>query len=206
MSSEETILFPLSMVPPCGLFVALAKGYDVLFDGHEHYIKQTIRNRYHILGPNGVQALTINVVGQNGQKIPTAEIGIDYEKDWIRIHKRALESAYRSAPFFDHYYPHIEQLFDSRPDTLGSFFGKSIKLWCSLIKFTPSIELSSSYIEDFEALDLRKRIKNPSQLPEKFTPQKYLQVFNDRFDFIPNLSILDLLFNEGPSALAVLKY
>jgi len=205
MNDQGTIISPFSLVPPVGLFVAMARGYRVYFDGAEHYVKQSIRNRYHILAANGVQTLTINVVGQKGEKIPTKNILIDYDEPWVRLHKRALESAYRSAPFFDHYYPKIIALFETRHPDFGSFFRESLKLWMSLLKCKPDIIIGDEYIEVDTDCDLRQRIKTPEQFPNAFQSKKYLQVFHDRFEFQPNLSIPDLLFNEGPAALSVLK-
>lgn len=205
MNDDGIIVSPLSLVPPVGLFVAMAKGHKVCFDGGENYVKQTIRNRYHILAANGVQTLTINVVGQKGEKTPSSEILIDYDEPWIRLHKRALESSYRSSPFFDHYYPEVVNLFEARHSNFGDFFRESNGLWLKLLKFEPDYSIENEYVEMDSNYDLRKRIKSPEQFPTEFQSKKYLQVFSDRFEFQPNLSILDLLFNEGPAALSVLK-
>jgi hypothetical protein len=205
MNDELLIVSPLSLVPPVGLFVAMAKGHKVCFDGAENYVKQTIRNRYHILSANGVQTLTINVVGQKGKKTPSADILIDYDEPWIRLHKRALESSYRSSPFFDHYYPKVINLFEAGHCNFGDFFSESINLWLRLLKFEPDFSIKDEYVEFDSDYDLRKRIKSPEQFPSEFQSKKYLQVFSDRFEFQANLSILDLLFNEGPAALSVLK-
>jgi hypothetical protein len=205
MNDGPVIISPFSLVPPVGLFVAMARGHKVYFDGGENYVKQTIRNRYHILSANGVQTMTINVVGQNGQKVPATDILIDYDEPWIRLHKRALESSYRSSPFFDHYYAKVIALFEKRHSTFGAFFGESLKLWLRLLKFEPEFSIEEKYIELDSDFDLRSGIKSPKQFPPDFQSKKYLQVFSDRFDFQSNLSILDLLFNEGPGALSVLK-
>jgi len=205
MNDQNTIISPFSLVPPIGLFVAMARGYMVYFDGAEHYVKQSIRNRYHILAANGVQTLTINAVGQKGEKVPTKNVLIDYDEPWIRLHKKALESAYRSSPFFEHYYPKVIDLFDSRHPDFGNFFGESLKLWTRLLKLESDFVIGDEYIRIDSDYDLRQKIKTPEQFPNEFASKKYLQVFSDRFEFQPNLSILDLLFNEGPAALTVLK-
>ncbi|MFT5596416.1 MAG: hypothetical protein ACI8QH_001213, partial [Flammeovirgaceae bacterium] len=82
MNDQLVIVSPFSLVPPLGLFASLAQGHKLYFDGAEHYVKQTIRNRYHILSANGMQTMTINVVGQKGEKIPTKNILIDYDEPW----------------------------------------------------------------------------------------------------------------------------
>ncbi|MGB6035398.1 MAG: WbqC family protein, partial [Cryomorphaceae bacterium] len=187
MNDRYTIVSPFSLIPPVGLFVALANGQKVYFDGGENYVKQSIRNRYHILSANGVQTLTINVVGQKGEKVPTKNVLIDYDEPWIRLHKRALESSYRSSPFFDHYYPKVIKLFEARHADFGALFRESLALWTSLLKFEPDFSVNENYIEIDCDYDLRPRIKNPDQFPADFQSKNYLQVFGDRFDFQPNL-------------------
>lgn len=192
-------------VPPVGLFSAMARGYTVHFDGGENYVKQSIRNRYHILSANGVQALTIPVIGQKGKKIPTKDIFIDYNEPWIRIHMRALESAYRSSPFFDHYYPRIRELLNREGDNFLDFFESGMELWTKLLQWKPDYSIGKEYFEGEFRFDLRPPIKSPRDFPSEFRTQPYLQVFEDRFEFQSNLSVMDLLFNEGPSSLSVLK-
>lgn len=203
--SKNLIVSPLLPIPPTGLLTAMSRGYTVHFDSGENYVKQSIRNRYHILSANGVQALTIPVIGQKGEKIPTKNILIDYDEPWIRIHMRALESAYRSSPFFDHYYPQIQELLNRKHENFLDFFRSGMKLWLRLLQWNPDFSIGEEYYEGECVLDLRTPIKSPSDFPAEFHPSSYMQVFEDRFDFQPNLSIVDLLFNEGPSAMSVLK-
>jgi len=203
--NEDIVVSPLLLFPPVGLFQAAAMGHHIRFDVGEHYVKQTIRNRYHILSANGVLTMTIPIVGLKGKKTPTSQVLIDYDEPWVRLHKRALESAYRSSPFFDHYYPEIRESIETHTPRFIDFFEKSFSLWCRLLKFEPTHSFSESFIEDRFDFDLRKPIKDPSDFPKKFHPPEYLQVFSDRFAFQPNLCIVDLLFNEGPAGLSVLK-
>lgn len=180
--------------------VLLAQNNEVVFDAGEHFEKQTIRNRYHILTANGVLALTLNVVGQKGRKVPTGNIEIDYRKNWVRDHLRAIESAYRSAPFFEHYFPEVEAIFTQRHANLGDFFDSAFPRWLKLLGLEKNYSFSEKYIETEAALDLRGRIKNPDHFPDELATAEYLQVFADRFDFQRNLSVIDLLMNEGPAA------
>ncbi len=199
------IILPLSPIPPVPFIVALTGNNEVVFDSAEHFEKQTIRSRYHILSANGVLTLSLNVVGQKGGKIPTSQIELDYRKDWVRDHLRAIESAYRSAPFFEHYFPEVESILSKRYATLGDFFYTAFPKWLKLMGLEEAYNVSEEYIEIAKGVDLRKRIKTPEQYPASLLSGDYLQVFADRFTFQRNLSVIDLLMNEGPAAGTVLK-
>lgn len=196
----HSVILPISIIPPIPFFVACARGSEVIIDGGENYQKQSIRNRYHILSANGVLPLTVNVSGQKGEKIPTGQISIDYDKHWVREHLRAIESAYRSAPFFEHYFPEIETLLESRYGNLQDFFEVSFPKWLKMLKLECNWLYSESFVETEATLDLRSPIKKPSDFPNSLNSDKYIQVFSDRFPFAKNLSIIDLLMNQGPAA------
>jgi hypothetical protein len=193
-------LLPLSIVPPVAYFSAVMHSQNTIIDLGENYIHQTIRNRYHIAGPNGVIALTLNVKSQNGLKIPTGEIELDYSKPWQRLHLRTIEAAYRSAPFYDHYIAFLQHLLSGNETTLGELFTKAWPLWLRLLKIAPDYKISDAFIEQKADVDLRTRIKEPTWFHNKVEAQPYMQVFTGKNGFTPYLSILDLLFNEGPAA------
>lgn len=193
-----TVILPISLIPPIPYFVACANANKVIIDGGENYQKQTIRNRYHILSANGVLPLTVNVMSQKGEKIPTGNIAPDYDKLWIREHIRAIESAYRSAPFFEHYFPEIKKILEMQYATLEEMFKQTFPKWLAISGVTCDWSYSTTYIKTSADLDLRKRIKKPSDFPDSLRSQDYMQVFLDRFPFMANLSIIDLLMNEGP--------
>src|SRR5690554_1793475 len=195
-----TVILPISLFPPIPFFVACVNADKIIIDSGENYQKQTIRNRYHILSANGVLPLTVNVVGQKGEKIPTGKIEIDYDKLWIREHIRAIESAYRSAPFFEHYFPEIREILETRHNTFEEMFNRVFPKWLSLMGIKCDWSYSSTYVEASADLDLRKRLKKPTDFPDSLRSQDYMQVFFDRFPFEANLSIIDLLMNEGPVA------
>lgn len=171
-----------------------------VFDAGEHYVKQTVRNRYHILSANGVQALTIPVRHTGQLKTPTGQVEIDHRKPWVRNHLRALEAAYRSAPFYDHYIPKVGKLLRTPHADIAGFFKTALPLWFDLLGIHFDYATETEYVEDFEGADGRLRIKTPSDIPKEWASPPYPQVFEDRFGFVPNLSVLDLIFNEGPEA------
>jgi hypothetical protein len=198
------MIAPISIVPPIALAKAACQSGIWLIEWHENYQKQSIRNRYHVLSPNGIQTLTIGVIGQKGEKITTPEIQIGQNKNWLRDHIRSIKTAYGSAPFFDFYMDDIEELLSYPASTLGEFHKKSIDSWLELLQISPEIKYTDSFRSQHEKYDFRARIKtNRETLGVTLRP--YVQVFSDRFDFIPNLSVIDLLFNLGPEAGAYLK-
>ena len=196
-----TAILPLSIFPPVAWFRIALDAKTAVVDGWENFQKQTFRNRYSILGPNGVQLLSVPVKGQKGQKIPTGEIEIDYKTNWQIIHWRSIVSAYRSSPFFLHYQPKIEPLFDLKPATLLEYYQATMPVLLDLLKLDLQPEMASDYVRpQTEDLDLRPVFKKIGDFPSAYQTRPYLQVFSDRFDFIPHLSVLDLLFNEGNKA------
>ncbi len=201
---NSKLILPISAVPPIPFFREAASAQKTIVDGAENYLKQTIRNRYFILGSNGVMGLTIPVVGQQGKKIRTKDIEIDYSKPWTRLHLRSIEAAYRNAPFYDHYIDPITKILTTPHAILGDLFAASFPVWLSLLRLDITWEMSDDYMKPGKELDLRGAIKTPDTLPEWIQTSKYEQVFSDRFPFQRHLSVPDLLFNEGPAAGRVL--
>ena len=198
------MIAPISIVPPIALLKAACQSGTWNIEWYENYQKQSIRNRYHILSPNGIQTLTVGIVGQKGQKIPTPQIKINHSKGWLRDHLRSIKTAYGSSPFFEYYMEDIEELLSYPAQTMGDFHKKSVSTWIDLLQISPEIAYSKSFNPDFQGIDFRQRIKtNEQSLGIPLPP--YVQVFNDRFDFVPNLSVVDLLFNLGPESGSYLK-
>lgn len=203
--SENSMVSPLMCIPPIGFFAEAEKAGKVTIDAGENYIKQTVRNRYHILSANGLLALSIPVVGQDGAKVPTGEIDIDYSKAWQRNHLRAINAAYRSAPFYDYYIDSVENIILSGAKSLRAFAENSLKEWIELLELEFAWEVISEYSEEHYSCDLRGRIKQPGDFPTEVEFKPYVQVFADRFAFQENLSVLDILFNLGPEAGSFIK-
>jgi len=198
------MIAPISIVPPIALVKAACQSGTWQIEWHENYQKQSIRNRYHILSPNGIQTLTIGVIGQKGEKIQTPQVLLDHSKSWLRDHIRSIKTAYGSAPFFDFYMDEIEDTLSYPARSLGEFHKKSLNSWLELLQISPEIKYTDSFKTAPEQYDFRERIKTNKKTLGMHLP-KYVQVFNDRFEFIPNLSVIDLLFNLGPEAGPYLK-
>jgi hypothetical protein len=200
-----TAIVPISPIPPIAYFILGLKNGGLVVDGGEHYIKQSVRNRYHILTANGVLPLTMNVKSQNGAHVSTKDILLDYDKPWVRSHLRAVEAAYKSAPFFEHYIHHIESILSTRYSTLGSFHQNAFAKWMEILGADFKYEWQDTYFEQAIQNDYRSKRKSPNDFGPELHPKKYIQVFSDRHPFASNLSILDLIFNLGPEAISHLR-
>ena len=194
---------------PVQYFTHLKHG-PVIIEKHSNYTRQTYRNRYIIAGANQPLPLSVPVEKDHGTKIPDKDVRIAYHTPWQKIHQRSIVSAYNSSPFFEFYMDEILPFFEKKFTFLMDFNLESLNILCELT----GIDADISFTEEFEKnpshdiLDLRDHIhpkKSCQQNDPLFNPQPYKQVFDDRHGFVPNLSILDLLFNKGPETPLVLK-
>lgn len=160
---------------------------------HENFVKQTIRNRCEILSGNGVLRLSIPLNHSNGIKIKTKDIRIDFGKSWQMNHWKAIKSAYASAPYFEDYEQQINQLILAKDEFLLEKNQRIFDFIFSILEVNKKISYTKIYTEqtdrDFRTIDLMKN---------SFIIKEYQQVFSYDKKFISNLSILDLLMNEGP--------
>ena len=219
----ESSLLCTAYFPPIEYFVALANSAKAEIESGEMYQKQSYRTRCHINGANGLLVLTLPVLrsalkeeGASSHKLPTADLKIDYSKPWLLQHKRALEAAYMSSPFFEYYMDDIYEILESGEESL---LAMNTALTCKvaeLIGLETPIKLSgrefimpgSEILVQEGISDFRDAIhpKRESHLLEKLKLNKpYWQVFTNKQGFVPNLTILDLLFNEGPNAISYLE-
>ena len=185
--------------------------YDKIFiEQHDHYMKQTYRNRCTIAGPEGELALSIPTVKPEEPKCPMKDIRISDHGNWRHLHWNAIESAYNSTPFFEYYKDDFSPFYEKKYEFLTDFNEELCRLVCELIDIQPAIERTKEYKTDFapNEIDFREAIhpkKDFHRTDPEFIPQPYYQVFEARHGFLPNLSIIDLLFNMGPESLLILQ-
>ncbi len=205
---EHPILLSTACFAPVHYYARMISHPKVYIEQFEHFHKQTYRNRYVMLGGNGPIPLVVPVVKGRGPKIRIKDLKISYDTEWQRNHWRTIFSAYNSSPFFEYYRDDILPFFEQKEKYLLDFNLIIHETICELLEMENNIVLT----KDFEkvqhgTLNFREMIspKNKTTSDKNFHPEKYTQVFSERFDFIPNLSILDLLFNEGPNSFSTLE-
>lgn len=185
--------------------------YDQIFvEQHDHYMKQTYRNRCTIAGPDGEIALSIPTVKPESLKCPMKDIRISDHGNWRHLHWNAIESAYNSTPFFEYYKDEFHPFYEKRYEFLADFNEELCRIVCELIDIQPQIQRTTEYKTEFvaEEYDFRETIhpkKDFHLVDRDFIPCSYYQVFEERNGFRANLSIIDLLFNMGPESLLVLQ-
>jgi len=178
----------------------------VVVEAHENYQKGSYRNRTHIIGANGPERLSIPLRSGKHQQKPIQEVEIAYDEAWDLVHWRAINTAYGSSPYFEHYRDEIEGLIMGKP-TYAFAFNIGILGWLIQTIGLRKYELSQSFEQvPLDKLDLRNTIRPKNPLDDNnFRPAPYFQVFDDRQPFEPNLSILDLLFAFGPETKSHLR-
>ncbi|MFM6954229.1 MAG: WbqC family protein [Sphingobacteriaceae bacterium] len=196
---HKATIFPLFYLPPVDYFTALKQIQgDVLLEMHEHFPKQTYRNRASIHSPNGKLDLIVPV--EKGAKVhrPMKDIRISYEFNWQRIHWMSLQTSYRSSAFFEFYEDDFAHYYEKKWDYLVDYNQELLTLLIRMLKLNVSFSPTSDYQSIETAVDFRTAIHPKKE--SLFSPKTYYQVFEDRNGFIKNLSVLDLLFNQGPQS------
>lgn len=180
---------------------------SIIWDLAEHFQKMTYRNRYYISGSNGLIQLSIPLVKGRDQRTVMKDVLICNKDRWQVQHWRTITSVYKRSPYFDHYEPSLYQLFEDRFEKLSDFNLASVHWLKRQLKLpfeeTITDVFNKTYPED--VFDLRNKLK-PGIERQPLSGIAYYQVFAERTGFLPNLSMLDLLFSEGPHSLQWIKH
>lgn len=197
------IIIHPSYFPPISSFVAIAKAEKVTFEVEDNFQKQTNRNRMHIYSPNGIQMLNIPVKHSSELHQKIKEVRIENDFDWQKQHLKSLEAAYRSSPFFEYFEDELQPIFQKKHTFLLDLNFETIVFVSKCLKLNFTYDETSEYFHEVtDKTDFRNLI-NGKKDTNSF--DSYTQVFGEKHGFINNLSILDLLFNEGRYALNYLK-
>ncbi len=173
----------------------------ITIEKYEHYQKRTSRNRYLILTANGPLTLSIPLTkGKNNHQL-IYDVKISYEEDWVKKHLNAIKSAYGKSPYMEFYFPEIEKLFFKKVPFLFDLNTISLELMLKFLGMNLLIDYSSTY----QNSSLDNKDTSIKKHHDNITFINYPQVWQEKFNFTPNLSIIDLLFCTGPEALTILK-
>lgn len=208
LNIKNMLLLSTAYLAPVQYYAHIYAAKHIIEDQGEHYIKQTYRNRCYIATPTGAQALTLPIVRSGAAHAAVHDIQLSDHGNWQHLHWTALVSAYESSPYFEYYADDFRPLYEKKFKYLVDFNSALETTLLQLLALEKDIEVHNEYITATpEMLDLRNAIspKAPAQADPHFVPQPYYQVFSQRTGFLPNLSMVDLLFNMGPESRLVLK-
>ncbi len=196
------LLYP-SYFPSISNFVAMVQSSAISFEVEDNFQKQTNRNRTYIYSPNGVQLLNIPIQHANSSSQKTKDVKIESSFDWQKQHFKSLEAAYRSSPFFEYFEYIIEPVYTKKHTFLMDLNFETIEIVLKCLPMKLEYNKTSEYFSDVPELADFRNLVNGKKDDSQF--ETYTQVFGDKHGFLNNLSVLDLLFNEGRFALDYLK-
>lgn len=200
----KKILVHPAYFPPILQMVAVAQAEHIVLEIHDNYQKQTYRNRTYTAHNNGALLLNIPIKHlKKGEHQSMQVVQIENDFPWQTHHWKSIQTAYRTSPFFEYYEDDLAPLFTTKANSLLSLNLQIFELLCELIGITSEITTSETYDKTPDATDLRFLIDIKKN--KGYPLEKYTQVLEAHHGFLPNLSVLDLLFNEGPNTLNYLE-
>ncbi|RZK96792.1 MAG: hypothetical protein EOO62_28675 [Hymenobacter sp.] len=198
-----TVLSELHYLPSIPYFQQLLAADALLLDAHEHYHKQTYRNRALVLTAQGPQPLTVPVVdGSRAAKVRTSEIEIDYRQNWPHRHLRTLQTAYGASPYFSYYADYFYDIYHQKPARLWDLNLALLHLLLRCLRWPLPLETTTEYLAPTGSsptlLDQRDVLAPRATAPDSTSQRPYPQVFGP--GFAAGLSVVDVLFMQGPRA------
>lgn len=191
-----SIRLTTAYLPPIAYMARAIRADAITIEAWETYAKQTCRNHCSIFSPNGRQTLTIPVIKVNGNHTLSRDIRVSKHQPWQKIHWRSIETAYNNSPFFLYYQDNFIPFFEKEFDFLIDFNMQLLEVVLKSLKVNLPAQLSSDFLPELP-MDQREWLvskKCHAESPE------YVQVFSEKSGFMPNLSVIDLIFNLGPES------
>lgn len=195
------VLLSSAYLAPVEYYRVMACAGKVMLEACDYYVKQTYRNRCRIATANGPMDLTVPVEKTGGDKQLMRDVKIAYHTQWQAQHWRAIASAYNSTPFFEYYKDYFRPFYEKKWTYLWDFNEALQAVVLEQLELQPVVERTDGYRADWgmEVMDLREAI-HPKRPPVMRLSKPYYQVFAQKYGFLPNMSVIDLLFNMGNEA------
>ena len=201
--SQASYLFQLNYAPSVDAMALMSVSPRAVIEAHDHYQKQSFRNRCLLLSSQGVLPLVIPVQHEQGNPIPYQQARFETSRPWAIQHWRSLVSSYNKSAYFHYYSPHFEAIYQQAGTDLYAFNWRILEMFCKLFKLPLPVESSAWENRPEQHVDVRE-IFHPKK-GNSFPPAPYYQTFEMKEGFIPGLSAYDVLFNLGPDASGYLK-
>jgi len=197
------ILLHPTYFPSVAHFVVILRAEKIIFEVEDNFQRQTNRNRTYIYGSNGKQLLNIPIKHSQSTHQKYKDVRIDYSENWQKRHYKSLETAYRSSPFFEYFEDDLLPLFECKPKFLLDYNFELFEILQTCMNCTLVFEKTIEYGKSHEGIEDFRYLVDGKKIVHYFEP--YTQVFAEKHGFINDLSILDVLFNQGKHTLAYLK-
>lgn len=197
------ILLHPTYFPSISHFVAMAKAESITFETEDNFQKQTNRNRMYVYSPNGVQMLNIPIKHSKENYQKFKDVRIENAFDWQKNHFKSLEAAYRTSPFFEYFEDDIRPIFEKKHEFMMDLTFQTMEIVTECLGMPFSFEKTTEYFHEVPDKTDFRFLANGKKDNSQF--EHYTQVFEEKHGFLNNLSVLDLLFNEGRYALDYLK-
>jgi hypothetical protein len=197
------LLTEIQYNPSITYFQHLVQSNGIIIEQNEHYIKQSYRNRCRILTAHGPKDLAIPVIKGN-RKTKITDLEIDYSQNWVNVHWRSIRSAYGSAPFFTYYSDYLQQIYEQKMPLLFGLNLTLLRFYLKCLNIKKPVTFTEAYIPAYsgEVADYRNKI-HPKLNTANLERIPYNQVFGKQF--VPDMSIIDVLFSQGPETLNYLQ-
>ena len=197
------VLLHPTYFPSISHFIAMLQADGVFFEMDDNFQKQTNRNRMYIHSPNGIQLLNIPIKHSKTAHQKTRDVQLETAFNWQKQHFKSLEAAYRTSPFFEYFEDDLRPIFEKKHTFLMDLNLETFEVVSQCLGVTIPVEKTTEYFHEAPQFKDYRNLANGKKDNSVFEP--YTQVFKEKNGFINNLSILDLLFNEGRYAVDYLK-
>lgn len=199
---NKILLYP-TYFPSISHFSAIAQADALTLETEDNFQKQTNRNRTYIYSPNGIQLLNIPIKHSKNRHQKTKDVRLETAFDWQKQHFKSLEAAYRTSPFFEYFEDSLMPIFTKKHEFLMDLNLETMAIVSKCLGMELQYDKTLEYFHEVPEYTDFRYLANGKKDAAEF--ESYTQVFGEKFGFLNNLSILDLLFNEGRFALDYLK-